>query len=164
MRVVHQGYWTTPSTMENANSRFLCIEAVVKSPQQATEEAAADIQAMQARTDPLLFLVDTGSECSALTRDVIHKLQLPRKGETTVVGVNSRTTADVYSGVLEIGGQDVPVNVKTRRLKTECLYTISSFGVLAFQVVEAETNAVGIATVSKFCHFISPTAHDWLHR
>ena len=95
--------------MKEAHSKFLCTVAVAKAPAAVEAGYAA---ATAAKTEPLPFLVDTGSECSALTRDIIDKLKLPKKGQTTVIGVNSRSTTDVFGAVLEIGGQDISVNVK----------------------------------------------------
>ena len=141
---------------EEASKLFLCVTAVVKCPL----DLDADSKSLQ--TQPLTFLVDTGSECCALTKEVIEQLKLPRKGVTTAVGVNTRVLTETYDAILEIGEKDIRVKVKQ---SVACKHDKSVFTKeccsLVFQVVAAETNAVGVDLFSKFSHVIDSKRHAW---
>ena len=113
---VATGYWGKPQTMETPQHQMLCIKGHAKTPRGVDTRLVG----------PIELMVDTGSEFTVLTNDVVVQLNLPVCRKVPISGAHEVRETETYRGVISIGEIDVDVEVSRHDYCCISLYGVGT--------------------------------------
>lgn len=123
------GYWGQPPEMAETSHQFMIVPGYLKSGN-GKEALSSDL---------IQFTVDSGSEVAVTANDhLISNLQLEYLQNIESRGVHAAESKPIYRGVLQLGQEEVAVEVMPDRFCT-----------------------VGSPVMKKFRHDIDETTHRW---
>eukprot|EP00118_Oscarella_pearsei_P016202 m.152812 g.152812 ORF g.152812 m.152812 type:complete len:299 (+) comp38607_c0_seq9:703-1599(+) len=131
--IVSVGHWAKPSSTRKGELEMLCIEGFAKVPRGPPVPGALPEEG------PIDFMVDSGSEFSVFTPELIKQLKLPYNRTIKIAGAHEVKDTKTFLGVVTIGGVDIDV-----------------------EIVEGPENCVGVKVLRSFTHLITADSHLWM--